>query len=154
MRNGNPLLHNLEKVTGLKTGTTNKSGACLVTSLSVDDGTTGHDLIVVVLGTEDSIERGRVSGLMARYALRTFYEGREEPGTGADAQLLPIRGGGSRAYRKNSHKVIPILYFMRIMDGGAGSDKAAALPVTAKCKKDGRKCMGTSVDSQPPDTYI
>lgn len=90
VRNGNPLLHNLEKVTGLKTGTTNKSGACLVTSLSVDDGTTGHDLIVVVLGTEDSIERGRVSGLMARYALRTFYEGREEPGTGADAQLLPI----------------------------------------------------------------
>ncbi len=39
---------------------------------------------------------------------------------------------------------------MRIMDGGAGSDKAAALPVTAKCKKDGRKCMGTSVDFQPP----
>ena len=32
VRNTNPLLHNLPEVTGLKTGTTNKAGACLVTS--------------------------------------------------------------------------------------------------------------------------
>lgn len=79
-KNTNPLLYNLPGVTGLKTGTTNKAGACLVTSLSADDGFMEHDLVVVVLGTEDSVERGRVSGLLAKYALQAFAEG-EEAGT-------------------------------------------------------------------------
>lgn len=79
VRNTNPLLRNLPEVTGLKTGTTNKSGACLVTSLTADDGAMEHDLVVIVLGTEDSIERGRVSGLLARYALYAFYADAEKP---------------------------------------------------------------------------
>ena len=93
VRNTNPLLRNLPEVTGLKTGTTNKAGACLVTSLTADDGIVEHDLVVIVLGTEDSIERGRVSGLLARYALNTFYTGIEESETGAADQIsenLPI----------------------------------------------------------------
>ena len=85
--NTNPLLRNLPGVTGLKTGTTNKAGACLVTSLTVDDGTGEHDLVVIVLGTEDSIERGRVSGLLARYALNAFYAGREESESGAAGRI-------------------------------------------------------------------
>ena len=75
VRNTNPLLHNLPEATGLKTGTTNRAGACLVTSLTADDGTMAHDLVVIVLGSEDSIERGRVSGLLARYALDVFDTG-------------------------------------------------------------------------------
>ena len=78
VRNTNPLLHNLPEVSGLKTGTTNKSGACLVTSLAVDDGKMQHDLVVIVFGTEDSIERGRVSELLAKYALQAFQTGIEE----------------------------------------------------------------------------
>lgn len=92
VKNSNPLLHNLSGVTGLKTGTTNKAGACLVTSLAADDGTMEHDLIVVVFGTEDSMERGRVSGLMARYARQSFYEGMEATapgGAGQAAKELP-----------------------------------------------------------------
>lgn len=89
VRNTNPLLHNMPEVTGLKTGTTNKSGACLVTSLAADDGNMGHDLVVVVLGTEDSIERGRVSGLLSRYALQAFYTGVRESETGEASQILP-----------------------------------------------------------------
>ena len=85
VRNTNPLLHNLPEVTGLKTGTTNKSGACLVTSLAVTDGNTQHDLVVIVLGTEDSIERGRVSELLAKYALQAFYTGIE----GTEAETVP-----------------------------------------------------------------
>ena len=73
VNNTNPLLYNMPGVTGLKTGTTNKAGACLVTSLTADDGNTEHDLVVVVLGTEDSSERGRVSALLAKYALDVFY---------------------------------------------------------------------------------
>ncbi|MDE7416789.1 MAG: serine hydrolase [Lachnospiraceae bacterium] len=80
VRNTNPLLHNLPEATGLKTGTTNKSGACLVTSLAADDGNMKHDLVVIVFGTEDSIERGRVSALLARYALQTFRNGMQESG--------------------------------------------------------------------------
>ena len=93
VRNSNPLLRNLPEVTGLKTGTTNKAGACLVTSLAVNDGTMDHDLVVVVLGTEDSIERGRVSGLLARYALNTFDMGTEKTQSGVSVQTsgnLPI----------------------------------------------------------------
>ncbi len=91
VRNTNPLLRNMPQVTGLKTGTTNKAGACLVTSLSADDGTMEHELVVIVLGTEDSIERGRVSGLLARYALDVFYSGTEdtEAGTAENPGSLP-----------------------------------------------------------------
>ena len=81
VKNTNPILHNLPEATGLKTGTTNRSGACLVTSLAADDGTTTHDLAVIVLGTEDSIERGRVSALLARYALQTFCDSAPEAGS-------------------------------------------------------------------------
>ncbi len=87
VKNTNPLLYNLPEVTGLKTGTTNKAGACLVTSLTADDGSMEHDLVVIVLGTEDSIERGRVSGLLARYALQAFYTGMEQPEDGASARI-------------------------------------------------------------------
>ena len=76
--NTNPLLYNMSEVTGLKTGTTNKAGACLVTSLTANDGNMEHDLAVIVLGTEDSVERGRVSGLLAEYALDVFYDGADE----------------------------------------------------------------------------
>ena len=92
MRNSNPLLYNLSGVTGLKTGTTNKAGACLVTSLSADDKTTEHDLIVVVLGTEDSMERGRVSGLLARYALQVFHGEAEASGTGTAGRSESTQG--------------------------------------------------------------
>lgn len=91
--NTNPLLRNLPGVTGLKTGTTNKAGACLVTSLTADDGMTEHDLVVVVLGTEDSAERGRVSALLARYALQVFSEGAAgtEEGSAGLSGSLPIQ---------------------------------------------------------------
>lgn len=93
VRNSNPLLRNMPEVTGLKTGTTNKAGACLVTSLTADDGSMEHDLVVIVLGTEDSVERGRVSGVLARYALHTFYmdiEGPEAGGAVQNADNLPV----------------------------------------------------------------
>ena len=77
VQNTNPLLFNVPEVTGLKTGTTNKAGACLVTSLAVDDGVAGHDLVVIVLGAEGSVERTRVSELLSRYALQVFEAGTE-----------------------------------------------------------------------------
>ncbi len=94
VRNTNPLLYNLPEVTGLKTGTTNKAGACLVTSMVVDDGTMEHDLVVIVLGAESAIERGRVSGLLAKYAQQAFHSGIEKTKDGRLGQVpveIPIR---------------------------------------------------------------
>lgn len=88
VKNSNPLLSNLSGVTGLKTGTTNKAGACLVMSLAVGEGAVGHDLVIVVLGSEDSMERGRISGLLARYARQAFYEGTKEDSSGESASVL------------------------------------------------------------------
>ena len=67
LKNTNALLYNMDEVNGLKTGTTDKSGACLITSLTVNDGGTDHDIVVVALGAENSQARLRVSELMARY---------------------------------------------------------------------------------------
>ena len=58
----------MEDETYLKIGTTDKSGACLITSLTVNDGKQDHDIVVVALGAENSQARLRVSELMARYA--------------------------------------------------------------------------------------
>ena len=66
--NTNSLLYNMPEITGLKTGTTTKAGACLVTSLTVNDGTMDHELVVVELGAEGSKARFTTSELMARYA--------------------------------------------------------------------------------------
>lgn len=57
-----------------------------------------HDLVVIVLGSEDSIERGRVSGLLARYALATFYADVEEPEAGVSSGPsgdLPAHAGAA-----------------------------------------------------------
>ena len=72
LKNTNGLLYNIPEVNGLKTGTTDKSGACLITSLTVqaDDGP--HDLVVVALGAENSQARIQVSELMARYGMKVL----------------------------------------------------------------------------------
>lgn len=92
VRNTNPLLHNLSGVTGLKTGTTNKAGACLVTSLTASAGAEEHDLVVVLLGAEDSIERGRVSGILAYYARQAFHAKAQGLGGGGQDAETPAPG--------------------------------------------------------------
>ncbi len=61
----NGVLYNIPECTGLKTGTTTKSGACLVTSLRYND----QDLVVVLLGSEGSMDRIRISEALSRYAI-------------------------------------------------------------------------------------
>lgn len=84
LKNTNPLLYNMTEVNGMKTGTTNRSGACLVTSLTVNDGTIDHDLVVVEFGAESSNERGRVSELMARYAKAVVLKEAQKVSVSAD----------------------------------------------------------------------
>ena len=56
--NANPLLYNIPGVVGLKTGTTNMSGLCLVAAMEAEDvnGQT-HTLLAMEFGAEDSAAR-------------------------------------------------------------------------------------------------
>ena len=67
LKNANGLLYNMSEINGLKTGTTDRAGACLVTSLTVNAPDGSHDIVVVELGAENSQMRLRVSELLARY---------------------------------------------------------------------------------------
>jgi len=68
IKNTNALLYNMDNVTGLKTGTTNKAGCCLVTSLKASKDSVDHDLVVVLFGAESTQDRFRVSELLGIYA--------------------------------------------------------------------------------------
>ena len=67
IKNTNALLYNMPEINGLKTGTTDRAGACLVTSLTVNDGSMDHDLVVVLLGAENNNARFTTSQLLAYY---------------------------------------------------------------------------------------
>ena len=68
VKNTNEILYNMPEINGLKTGTTNRAGCCLVTSLTVNDGASDHDLVVVLLGAENNRARFTISELLAYYA--------------------------------------------------------------------------------------
>lgn len=68
VKNTNELLYNMPEINGMKTGTTDRAGCCLVTSLTINDGVSDHDLIVVLLGAENNRARFTTSELLARYA--------------------------------------------------------------------------------------
>jgi len=67
VKNTNAVLYNIPEVTGLKTGTTNKAGACLVTSLKMKIDGEEHHIVSVLLGAETGQDRVRVSEMLIRY---------------------------------------------------------------------------------------
>lgn len=70
--NTNPLLYNMEGVVGLKTGTTNRAGCCLVSAIPVKVGNKTQMIIAVELGAESSAERGEKSAVLLKYA-QNYY---------------------------------------------------------------------------------
>ena len=81
--NTNTLLYNLPGVVGLKTGTTNMSGACLVTAMEAQDAKGEvHMLVSIEFGAEDSTVRTTLSEEMLRYGLQMLRE-QSASGTGA-----------------------------------------------------------------------
>ena len=68
VRNTNPLLYNLNDCFGLKTGTTIKSGACLVSGLNVKDAEGNlHEVVAMEFGAEDSTVRVSMSQELLLY---------------------------------------------------------------------------------------
>ena len=72
--NSNPLLFNMEGISGLKTGSTNKAGSCVAVSMPMDFGGTTHNIIAIVLGAETADVRGQCAQILLEYA-RTHYTG-------------------------------------------------------------------------------
>lgn len=68
-KNTNALLYNMDGVMGLKTGTTNKSGACLVVSIPVEKDGETHNLICVLFGAEGELDRALVAEIASRIAI-------------------------------------------------------------------------------------
>ena len=64
LTNTNPVLFNMDECLGLKTGTTNRAGCCLVSYCKFND----RRIVSVVFGAETSQERGEKSELLMRYA--------------------------------------------------------------------------------------
>ena len=68
-KNTNALVYNMSEVKGLKTGTTNKSGACLTICMPVEKDGVIHNLICVLFGAEGDFDRTTVSEVASRIAL-------------------------------------------------------------------------------------
>ena len=70
--NSNPLVFNMEGVTGLKTGSTNRAGYCIVATMPVETAEGTHNMVLVLLGAETAEIRGQTSEILLRYA-REYY---------------------------------------------------------------------------------
>ncbi len=67
--NSNPLIFNMKGVNGLKTGSTNRAGYCLVATMPVTTEGKTHTLLLIILGAENAAERGQVAELLLRCAI-------------------------------------------------------------------------------------
>ncbi len=70
--NTNRLLFQMMGANGFKTGTTNRAGACLAATMPVKVGEETNNVIAIVLGAEDSKERGEKTGMLLQYA-KQYY---------------------------------------------------------------------------------
>lgn len=85
--NSNPLLYNIPGVIGLKTGTTNRSGACLVCLMEAEDAAgEKHWLVAIEFGAEDKTVRTTFTEELIRYGLQRLRE--DTPGE-APAAVIP-----------------------------------------------------------------
>ena len=58
----------LEGITGLKTGSTNRAGYCLVATMPVETEGENHMIVLVLLGAETAEIRGQAAEILLRYA--------------------------------------------------------------------------------------
>ena len=71
--NSNPLVYNMTGITGLKTGSTDRAGYCLVATMPVQKDGETHNVVLVLLGAETAAVRGQAAEILLRYA-RALYQ--------------------------------------------------------------------------------
>ena len=70
--NSNPLVFNMQEVSGLKTGSTNRAGYCLAASMPVSVNGEIHNFILILLGSETGSERGQQAEMLLRYVKEVY----------------------------------------------------------------------------------
>ena len=88
VNNTNFLLYNMPGVNGLKTGTTNKAGACLVSSYPVMLADGVHTVVAIEFGAENAYMRATVSQLLLTYGMQKLLG--EEPDIHEDSSEIII----------------------------------------------------------------
>lgn len=73
--NTNPMLYNMPGAVGMKTGTTNKAGCCLVSAIQIQGSDGIHTLVAVELGAEDVVTRNYISKTLLMYGKQVFLAG-------------------------------------------------------------------------------
>ena len=71
--NSNPLFfYNMDGITGLKTGTSNRAGSCLISTIYANNKGQQQKIVCIVFGGEDRSEMLEKSALLLKYA-RQYY---------------------------------------------------------------------------------
>ncbi|HBV67911.1 MAG TPA: hypothetical protein DEF04_06810, partial [Clostridiales bacterium] len=70
----NRLIFQLDGVDGLKTGTTNRAGACFVGTMLAVPGDENSRVIAVVLGAEDNMERYWKTGILLQFGIESYQK--------------------------------------------------------------------------------
>lgn len=90
--NTNPMLFNMMGAVGLKTGTTNKAGCCLVSAVQVEGSNGKHTLVAVELGAEDVVTRNYISKTLLMYGKQVFANGGVSSIVGYEPEKYKIEG--------------------------------------------------------------
>ena len=80
--NTNSLLYNLDGVTGLKTGSTDRAGYCLAITQDLDVAGQQHLIVLVLLGAESADVRDQASSIL----LRAYRNALQNSGTPAEVE--------------------------------------------------------------------
>ena len=71
--NSNPLFfYNMDGITGLKTGTSNRAGSCLISTIYANNKGQQQKIVCIVFGGEDRSEMLEKSALLLKYA-KQYY---------------------------------------------------------------------------------
>lgn len=92
--NTNPMLYNMQGVVGMKTGTTNKAGCCLVSAMQLTGSDGVHTLVAVELGAEDVVTRNYISKTLLMYGKQVFTSGGVSSIENYDASKYSVEGSG------------------------------------------------------------
>lgn len=94
------LIYNMG-VTGLKTGTTNRSGACIVTAIPVENNGKTQNLISVVFGAENNMERYEKSMMLLKYGQQYYATKTGVNKTTLDAAAKATAKGNTISWTKS-----------------------------------------------------
>ncbi len=93
VKNINPLLYNMPAVNGMKTGSTNLAGYCLVSSMPVSAGGMEHVIVAAEFGAESYEEQARSSELLLRYGKQQFLNRYGDSESSGETVDIPTNSG-------------------------------------------------------------